>query len=194
MPREITATVFNESAYAPYGGLIAKNLLTPRIIINNGGTSQKSVEVVPTENLYAAAPSGKPGKAIVNVSVCSPRPTTDDQNGTRRLRLDMLERHPYTTQVFVPMGARVRYLVVVADSAAGGDGPALETIKAFVAGDGQGVCYGAGVFHAAMSVVGEVCCGVRRNVRCCLPHDAAHSDDQLFRIPFHLFFLFILFS
>jgi hypothetical protein len=72
MLREIVAILLTESTYTPSYGLIAANLVTRRTVINNGGTSRKSLEVVPTENLYAAAPSGQPGKAIVNVSIYSP--------------------------------------------------------------------------------------------------------------------------
>jgi len=44
----------------------------------------------------------------------------------------VLERHRYSTQSFIPMGAGVQYLVVVTD---GGDEPNLDAVNAFVASD-----------------------------------------------------------
>ena len=61
------------------------------------------------------------------------------------LTVDRLERHPASSQIFVPMSAG-RYLIVVAGDAARG-GPDLETLRAFVATSAQGVCYAPGVWH-----------------------------------------------
>ena len=77
----------------------------------------------------------------LNVSVfrCAPR--------TRwPLAVELLEKHPESTQVFVPMNAR-RYLAVVA---LGGDRPDLATLAAFVATGAQGISYHAGVWHHPM--------------------------------------------
>jgi ureidoglycolate lyase len=91
-------------------------------------------------NLYSLAPSKKPSKAVMNMFVCAPRdlrphepsesmPSSwgdldlgeeDYSDGERRL-LDVriLERHPFTTQTFIPMGLsgaerHTQYLVIVA--------------------------------------------------------------------------------
>lgn len=58
----------------------------------------------------------------------------------------LLEKHPYSTQLFVPMNAS-RFLIVVAR---GGDRPDLACIAAFIASGLQGVTYAPGVWHHPM--------------------------------------------
>lgn len=62
-----------------------------------------------------------------------------------------MERHEFSSQSFVPM-APGRFLVLVAPHAAGG-GPDMTAARAFVAGPGQGVTYGADVWHHGMTVL-----------------------------------------
>lgn len=70
---------------------------------------------------------------------CAPRdPAT--------FRVALLEKHPRSSQAFVPMSAS-RYVVVVA---LGGDAPDLSTLRAFEALGTQGVVYGPGVWHHPM--------------------------------------------
>lgn len=57
----------------------------------------------------------------------------------------LLERHPCSTQTFIPMVCR-RFLVVVAPTAPDG-GPDVSGLRAFVCGPGQGISYGVGVWH-----------------------------------------------
>lgn len=161
--RVIHATPLSIAEYAPYGGVISSDVVTSKTVIVNGGTARRTPEVVPTENGYGDAPSGIPGRTVLNASLASPRPVMAWRNGDggepeggggekRVLTLTMLERHRFSTQSFVPMGAGVEYLVVVTD---GDDEPNLNGLKAFVVRDGQGVCYGRAVWHAPMSVVGD---------------------------------------
>ncbi len=63
----------------------------------------------------------------------------------------LLERHPRSTQLFVPMNAQ-RYLVIVA---LGGEAPDLATLRAFIATGAQGVSYRAGVWHHPMIALDE---------------------------------------
>lgn len=93
-------------------------------------------------NLYSLAPSKKPGRAVMNMFVCSPRnlrphepsmsmPSSwgdldfdDEDDGNESfqkqlLDVSILERHPFTTQTFIPMGLsqqdkHTQYLVIVA--------------------------------------------------------------------------------
>lgn len=58
------------------------------------------------------------------------------------LTIKMVEKHPLSTQAFLPMQAWP-WLVVVAS----GDTPSVETCRAFLAQGNQGVQYGAGVWH-----------------------------------------------
>lgn len=61
------------------------------------------------------------------------------------LKLRLFEHHPCSTQSFIPMICS-RYLIIVAQATQNG-APDLDTIAAFVCGPGQGISYGAGVWH-----------------------------------------------
>jgi allantoicase len=159
MTRIIHAAPLSVVAYAPYGGVISTDVVNEKTVAVNGGTARRTPEVVPTENLYSNAASKVPGRVVLNVSLASPREVTAwsradglSEDGKSVLKISILERHRYSTQSFIPMGAGIKYLVVVTD---GGDKPNLDGLKAFVATDKQGVCYGTAVWHAPMSVVGD---------------------------------------
>lgn len=100
----------------------------------NQGTARRFDRLAALENL-------RPGLAQPNMGVfrCAPRLVWPS-------RLALLEKHPASTQVFVPMNA-ARYLVVVA---LGGDAPDLSTLAAFVASGTQAVSYRPGVWHHPM--------------------------------------------
>ena len=71
-----------------------------------------------------------------------------------------MERHPYTTQTFTPLGlspddTETSYLVVVAPTDPATDLPDVAHIKAFMARGSQAVTYGVGTWHAPMIVVGK---------------------------------------
>jgi ureidoglycolate lyase len=61
-----------------------------------------------------------------------------------------MERHEFSSQSFVPVDAG-RYLVLVAPHAAGG-GPDMTKARAFVAAPGQGITYGANVWHHPLTI------------------------------------------
>lgn len=152
----VTAKPITEAEFAPYGGLVATGLQIPASF--TFPNAQKSLEVVPTTNRYADAPSQVPGRHVLHVErVDSKIP----EGKPRSLVLERMERHPFTSQTFVPMGgAEVGYLAIVADGNAANDAPDLATLKVFSVGEGQGVCYEAGVWHASMHVVGRVSFGI----------------------------------
>lgn len=159
MTRTIHAAPLSVEAYAKFGGVISTDVVNERTVSVNGGTARRTPEVVPTENLYSNAASGIPGRAVLNVSLANPREVTawigaegNSEEGKNVLKIKVLERHRYSTQSFIPMGTGVKYLVIVTD---GGDEPNLDGLKAFVATDKQGVCYGSAVWHAPMSIVGD---------------------------------------
>jgi ureidoglycolate hydrolase len=155
MAQIVHATPLKESTFAPYGGVISTDIINEKTVFVNGGTARRTPEVVPTQNLYAAAPSKIPARIVLNVSLASPRAvaaSSVDGTSKRVLKVNVLERHKYSTQSFIPMGSNVKYLVVVTD---GEERPNLDRLRAFVASDKQGICYGVGVWHAPMSVVDE---------------------------------------
>lgn len=59
--------------------------------------------------------------------------------------IDRLERHPFTSQTFLPLTV-LRWLVVVAAE------PAGASLRAFWVGPGMGVTIGRGVWHHGLTV------------------------------------------
>lgn len=162
----IPVLALTHEAFAPYGQVIqayGDHAAAPRgtkITPANGGTASKFHKLALLRSSYhdgAGATSG------LSVYRCQPVAV---ENG--RVKLSVLERHPYTNQAFVPMGGGgfegdeairepgTRYLVVVALNGVD-DGPDLGTVRAFVASGGQGVVYETGVWRkcvvAARSLV-----------------------------------------
>lgn len=147
----------------------------------NQGTALKYLDVTHLKDLYHHAPSGAPAKAVMNMFVCAPRgllPNEGDRVIEGVLPVGILERHPFTSQTFIPLGIpasnshQSRYLVIVApslppssadsdlpspqvDGLPGRGLPDLTRIRAFVAKGSQAVTYGAGTWHAPMVVVGS---------------------------------------
>lgn len=143
----------------------------------NQGTAIKYQNVSRMVNLYGDAPSGRAGAAVASMFVCAARALGPD--GTFPVRI--LERHPYTTQTFTPLGQAGRYLVIVAPSLPPGSAdadlpvpsedsdaaqnagislpgrgvPDVRRLKAFVATARQAVTYGAGTWHAPMVALGK---------------------------------------
>lgn len=69
----------------------------------------------------------------------------------------VLEKHPYSSQTFLPMGCLAQdigYLIVVALEDPETQKPDISTVRSFLCKGNQAVTYGAGVWHAPMIVVG----------------------------------------
>jgi ureidoglycolate lyase len=92
------------------------------------------------------------------------RPPPNPTNWT--IRITHLERHPYTSQTFSPLGLSPKdpstyYLVVSAPTLPNAtisgvrNPPDLSRLEAFVARGDQAVTYAPGTWHAPMIVVGE---------------------------------------
>jgi len=71
--------------------------------------------------------------------------------GSLPLRATTLERHPYSAQTFVPLGA-ARYLAVVCAACSDGN-PDLTTLRGFLAQPEQVVTYRRNVWHHPMTVL-----------------------------------------
>lgn len=154
------------------------NNLPQNAVQANQGSALKYLDVTHMKDLYDEAPSKVKSKAVMNMFVCAPRHLQAADGIKELFQVDILERHPYTTQTFVPLGLspkeleRARYLVVVAPSlkpsrsdedlpvpesydTPGRGLPDLKDIQAFIATGAQAVTYGAGTWHAPMVVLGE---------------------------------------
>lgn len=146
----------------------------------NQGSAIKYQHVTRPQNRYldAHAPSRRPGVAVVNLFVCAARPLLpsppagdkkagedDDYN---YFPVNILERHPFTTQTFTPLSSSASsYLVIVApnqqqqqqssssSSSTVGNPPDLARTRAFVATANQAVTYAPGTWHAPMVALGH---------------------------------------
>lgn len=137
---------------------------TPRMISANQNTALKYLDVSPLTSLYAQSPSQTPASTSINMFACSPRVLT--QNGESLVfKIRILERHPFTTQTFIPMGlaaadSSTKYLIIVAPTLAptkvfpDQGPPDVTSLRAFMGHGGQAVTYAAGTWHAPMVVVG----------------------------------------
>ncbi|KAI8330050.1 galactose-binding domain-like protein [Chlamydoabsidia padenii] len=141
----LIAEPLTSEAYAAYGDVI-ETKDTVRITGANQGTAEKYHQVAQINNFF---PDGQ-GK--VNMCIFHCRPTTE-----LPFTIKLLERHPYSTQFFVPMtsGQTRGYLVAVALNGAD-DKPDMSTLKAFVAKSTQGVNYRQGVWHHPMIALDDV--------------------------------------
>ncbi|KAE8151056.1 ureidoglycolate hydrolase [Aspergillus avenaceus] len=179
-PTTITPEPLTKESFAPFGTAIYSPLPisqphppnphpphNPPPVPANQGTALKYSPVSPLTDNYASAPSGQPAAARMSMFSCYPR-TLREHSHQSIFDLQVLERHPFTTQTFTPVGLSSAdepwFLVIVAPSLKGGvardgertvaDPPDLNNVRAFVARGGQAVTYGAGTWHAPMAVMG----------------------------------------
>ncbi|KAI1402568.1 ureidoglycolate hydrolase [Hypoxylon fuscum] len=193
----LTAEPLTPSSFAPFGSVLANpapekrphntpaSALPPgvgAVSANQGTAIQYRALAPPLKNLYGQAPSKQVASPRTTMFVCgarqlAPSGTADEGDGAGLFEVQILERHPFTTQTFVPLGVdgSARYLVIVAPSLSpsadspeeeklpvpAGDGlpgrgmPDLKGLRAFVATGAQAVTYGAGTWHAPMAALGS---------------------------------------
>lgn len=126
--RTIELEPLTAKSYARYGNVIAAN---ERWRPANQNTAKKSEHLAELVDRRGA-------RANLSVFRCAPRSLPH--------AVTLLEKHPASTQLFVPMNAE-RYLVIVA---LGDDKPDLTTLRAFEASPTQGITYHPGVWHHPM--------------------------------------------
>ena len=103
-------------------------------------------------------PPGAPGRDYFERALANGRPgawpslsLTLREPVAEPLAVTAMERHAWSSQSFVPLDP-TRWLVLVAPHAAAG-GPDMARAAAFVAGPGQGVTYGADIWHHGLTVL-----------------------------------------
>ncbi|MBX3501977.1 MAG: ureidoglycolate lyase [Alphaproteobacteria bacterium] len=92
------------------------------------------------------------------------------------LESDLLERHEFSSQTFVPLDVS-RWLVVVCPHAPGG-GPDAAKAIAFVAGPGQGVTYRADTWHHGLTVLDRAA-----RFAIFMWRDGGPTDEEFVRVP-----------
>ncbi len=124
---DIIAQPLTQAAFAPYGDVID--------VPSEPG--RKYFE----EALGSLRPHARPSLSV------SLKPETPN----RPLRAELLERHEFSSQTFMPLDVE-RWLIVVAPHAARG-GPDLAGVKAFIANGRQGVTYKPNTWHHGLTVL-----------------------------------------
>ena len=135
----IRAVRLTRDAYRPYGDIICADETLPFRPANNG-TAKRFNFLSDVENLRGAG-----AKLNLCVFRCAPLKQLP-------LELKLLEKHPHSTQVFMPMNKDARFLTIVC---LGGDKPDLSSLAAFLTEGAQGVSYKPGVWHYPMTALEE---------------------------------------
>lgn len=161
----IEAVPLTPENFKPYGGVISADHQIQNIQSSaaNYGTAKKIHKVAPIVNNYQNCPSGKPATANWNIFRCTaPKHLFETKIGSsgKTYKAKVLERHPFSTQTFLPLGqdlSKKSYLVIVAktDENTPEKLPKPTQIKAFICKGNQSITYGAGTWHAPMVVIDE---------------------------------------
>ncbi|MEQ9639172.1 MAG: ureidoglycolate lyase [Alphaproteobacteria bacterium] len=114
-------------AFAPFGDVFQAPAQGARLDRAETLSNRRGADAAPCLLLATLAPSALP------------------------LEATLMERHPHSSQTFVPM-AGGRYLVMVAPHAVAG-GPDMARARAFIASPGQGVTYRPDTWHHGATVL-----------------------------------------
>ncbi|KNC80077.1 ureidoglycolate hydrolase [Sphaeroforma arctica JP610] len=148
----LRAEPLTEENFKPYGDVIESKSPSGSVIAANQGSAVRSNRV--------AAMMNKRADAVANLCVfrCTPKELP--------FQCKLLERHPHSTQVFIPMmDESKRYLVIVSEATEGPE-PDLSSLKAFIASNTQGISYSAGCWHhpmVALDAMTDFACLVYEN-------------------------------
>lgn len=136
MSRLLVPQPIRVDTYAPFGDLLMASPRGEEGAVANLGLALRFDDVAELANLR---PDARLRTKIFRSRPvpCEPRPVA------------LLEKHPRSTQIFVPMNGS-RYLAVVA---LGGDRPDLDTLSVFVVAGNQGISYRPGIWHHPMLVL-----------------------------------------
>ncbi len=129
--KKLEPAPLTRDAYRPYGDVV---------MAEHGGGANANQGTAMRFNRQAALENLRSGTAAPNVAVfrCAPRGVP--------CHVGLLEKHPLSTQLFIPMSV-ARFLVVVA---LGADAPDMGTARAFLAEGTQGISYRPGVWHSPL--------------------------------------------
>lgn len=135
--RRIQAPLITREAFAAFGEVVLADRADITPVMVNFGTAARRNNAGLLEN---TRPHSRPNLASFCCKPWSRFPVVAES----------MEKHPCSSQLFVPMKVE-RYLVVVAP---GDAAPDIEGLRAFVALPGQGVIYGPNVWHMPLIVFG----------------------------------------
>jgi len=125
----VVAEALSLEAFAPFGDVVSAGLRVGKSA--NQGTAIRFDWIAA---LQSSRPSARPNLAVFR---STPK--------AMPFEVKLLERHPFSTQMFVPMQCS-EFLVVVCPDDARGE-PDLPRLQAFVCGPGQGINYKPSTWH-----------------------------------------------
>jgi ureidoglycolate lyase len=129
-------------------------------------------------------PPTDPGRAYFEAALTSARPHARPSLSLSHraplerpaLESDLLERHEFSSQSFVPLDVS-RWLIVVCPHTAAG-GPDVAKAVAFVAGPGHGVTYRANTWHHGLTVLDRAA-----RFAIFMWRDGGPTDEEFVRVP-----------
>lgn len=131
-PKSLTA-----AAFRPFGEVIA--MADHEATWINEGTSQRYNDLAEVDVQEAG------GRPLISIFHALPRPLP--------LTIEVMERHPLSSQAFYPLERR-SFLVVVAEA---GAAPLAQRLQAFLCSGDQGVNYRRNTWHHALIAIGQPC-------------------------------------
>ncbi|GMM46661.1 ureidoglycolate hydrolase [Pichia kluyveri] len=147
--------------YEKYG--VAMNVDHLRNSVNiddaNQGSAIKLKQVAPCINEYSKAPSGHRATTNWNIfrsSVIESKWTNSEDGNGKFYNLTVLEKHPYSTQTFVPMGRLSDEDAYIVNVAPDKDGqPDYEKVESYFFKGNTAVTYNVNTWHSPMVVLGK---------------------------------------
>ena len=134
----VRAEPLTQKHYVPYGDVIsARDDIHPTPA--NRGTAERFNYLTKVENRRQGN-SQNQAQANLCLFRCQPQISSHDTF----FEVSVLEKHPLSTQAFIPMSGVNRFLVIVC---LGEEAPDLSTLRAFLASSTQGITYHPGVWH-----------------------------------------------
>ena len=125
--KRITPKALNSENFAPFGDVIEVNENAKNFSINDGFTQRY-------HDLAEVDVAQKNGRTLINIFRSTPL--------EQPISIKMMERHPLSSQAFIPMGQH-DFLVVVAPKGKLN----ISKIEVFLASSNQGVNYHKGTWH-----------------------------------------------
>jgi ureidoglycolate lyase len=132
----VIARLLSPAAFAEYGEVIAAEG-SHAIAVNEG----RALRYDALTRLGHSTSASAPALALYRVSPSS-----------LPFKASLFERHPYSSQVFLPMTGGVILTAVAPDR---GGAPDAERIQAFISPGGMGIHYRAGVWHLPIAALGS---------------------------------------
>lgn len=157
----LSARPLSPKLYAPYGSVIEASD-AKRFVSANMGSAKRYDFLAELENLRPQA------RANLCVFRCSP-------HKGKTYEAKILERHAFSTQVFLPLSGAGPLLALVA---LGGDAPDLSTLAAFLVDGSRGISYRPGVWHHPI-----VALDTESDLACLVWEDRTPGDCEVVSLP-----------